>query len=74
MPTVVEEVVFAPDLLTPLVTTNDPTGANALFLVNLGDGANTLQVYTPDQTGVVVRVSAATVPEPSAASFLRANR
>lgn len=45
-----------------LVTTNDPTGANALLRYDLGIGSNALAVYTPAQAGVSVTVTASSTP------------
>ena len=44
------------------VTTDDPTGANALLLYNLGQGASALSVYTPAQAGVSVTVTPTGAP------------
>jgi len=49
---------------TFLVATDDPTGANALFLYNVGAGANALSVYTPTQAGVSVTVTPTGAPPP----------
>ncbi|PTQ83144.1 hypothetical protein C8R21_102147 [Nitrosospira multiformis] len=43
----------------PLVTTNDPTGANALFLLNIGSD-NRLEIYWGDGFSVI----ASPIPEP----------
>jgi hypothetical protein len=50
------------DLITPLITTNDPTGADSLFLYSIGQG---LGVYTADQHGFSIQVTPSqTMPEP----------
>jgi len=50
------------DGVTPLITTDDPTGANSIFLYSLGQGGQGLLVYTADQTGFSIAV----IPQPSA--------
>src|SRR5262249_32147641 len=51
--------------LSPLITTNDPTGANALFQYSLGEGAIGLIIFVPDQAGVSVLVTPTlSAPEP----------
>jgi hypothetical protein len=50
------------DLVTPLITTNDPTGANAIFQLSFGLGEQGLLVYTADQADFSIAV----VPQPSA--------
>ena len=65
--------VLATDLITPLITTNDPTGANALFLFSLGQGAAGLAVYSPEQAGFSIEVAAPqSIPEPSTIALLAA--
>jgi hypothetical protein len=64
--------IFGTDLITPLITTDDPTGANALFLYSIGEGAQGLGVYTPDQTGFSVSVAPAQAPEPASLALLAA--
>lgn len=53
----------------PLVTTDDPTGANALFLVSIGQGAQSLAVYAP-QDGVSIAVRPVATPEPFTSALL----
>jgi len=48
----------------PLITTDDPTGANALFLFNLGQGADGLTVYSVNQPGFSVSASSPPTPAP----------
>ena len=48
----------------PLITTDDPTGASALFLFNIGQGSEGLTVYTPDQAGFSVSASSPPSPAP----------
>lgn len=50
-----------------LVTTSDPTGANALVLYSLGAGGAGLAVYQPQQAGVVVSVTVN--PSPADVAF-----
>jgi hypothetical protein len=61
------------DLLTPLVTTDDPTGADAIFLYSAGKGAAGLSVYAADQSDFSIQVaSPQSVPEPGALDLLLA--
>jgi hypothetical protein len=54
--------VLADDLVTPLITTDDPTGANALLQYDLGVD---LTVFRPDQSDFDIVVSRVVdVPEP----------
>jgi hypothetical protein len=63
--------ILETDVVTPLITTNDPTGADALFLYNIGQGTQSLNVYAPDQTGVSINVIAAqSAPEPGSLALL----
>lgn len=56
---------------TAVVTTDDPTGANALFLFNIGQGAGGVNVYAPAQTGFSISAAPPrTVPEPSVPASL----
>ncbi|HKE84701.1 MAG TPA: PEP-CTERM sorting domain-containing protein [Vicinamibacterales bacterium] len=55
-------VVSIDDFTTPLFTTSDPTGANALLLFNLGQGASGLSVYGHDQSGFSIQVREPGVP------------
>jgi hypothetical protein len=43
--------------LSTLITTDDPLGANSLLQYSLGDGANGLTVFAPDQTGLSIVVT-----------------
>ena len=56
----------------PLITTNDPTQADALFLFNLGQGPEGLTVFTVDQSDFTVNASSAPTPalEPGIQSAL----
>ena len=59
------------DLITPLITTDDPTGANALFLYSIGQGVQALNVYAPEQTGFSIRVvPSQSAPEPGSLALL----
>ena len=49
---------------SPLITTDDPTQADALFLFNLGQGPEGLTVFTVDQSGFTVDASSAPIPAP----------
>jgi hypothetical protein len=48
----------------PLITTDDPTQADALFLFNLGQGPEGLTVFAVDQSGFTVDASSAPIPAP----------
>jgi len=50
------------DLVTSLITTNDPTGANSIFQLSFGQGDQGLLVFAADQAGFSIAV----VPQPSA--------
>jgi hypothetical protein len=56
-----------------VVQTNDPTGADALFIVDVdGSGQGVLTVFTPTTTGVSYSVRAAgpaSTPEPTSLAF-----
>jgi hypothetical protein len=56
----------------PLITTNAPGGSDALFEFDTtGLGAQGLSVYTPDQSGFSIRVSApGGAPEPGSLALL----
>jgi hypothetical protein len=57
----------------PLITTDDPTGASALFLFDLGQGSEGLTVYNADQAGFSVSASSPTpAPEPGTLFLLLA--
>ncbi len=58
----------------PLITTDDPTHADALFLFNLGQGPEGLTVFTVDQSDFTVNASSAPTPasEPRIAALLLA--
>src|SRR5205823_9749472 len=58
----------------PLITTNAPGGSDALFEFDItGLGANSLNVYTPDQSGFSIQVSApGGIPEPGSLALLAA--
>lgn len=58
--------VFDSSATLPLITTNDPTGANALFLFNIGQGGTS--VFRVDETGFAV--TATVVPEPESATLV----
>jgi len=65
--------ILGTDLITPLITTNDPTGANALFVYSIGVGSQGLSVYSPEQTGFSFRVDPVrSVPEPATLLLLAA--
>ena len=54
-----------------LITTNDPTGANALFLYSIGQGADGLSVFTPDQSNFSFNVAPPhAAPEPASLALL----
>jgi hypothetical protein len=57
-----------------LITTNAPDGLDELFAFDItGLGAGGLTVYTPDQSGFSIRVSAPTgIPEPGSLALLAA--
>ena len=59
--------------LQPLIATDDQTGANALFLMSLGEGQQGLNVYTPilapDQV-FSIDVTTASAPEPATLALL----
>ncbi len=67
---------FAVFLLDPtgtnsLVSTNDPTGANALFVVDLtGSGSGSLSVFNALNAGIEVTITPAGVPEPGTLTAL----
>ena len=62
--------ILNPDL-SSLITTNDPTGANTLFQYNLGQGADGLSVFAPDQPGVSILVTPTfTAAEPASLALL----
>ena len=56
----------------PLITTDAPGGSDALFEFDItGLGAEGLSVYTPDQSGFSIQVSApAGIPEPGSLALL----
>ncbi len=58
----------------PLITTDDPTQADALFLFNLGQGPEGLTVFTVDQSDFTVNASSAPTPalEPGILALLLA--
>jgi hypothetical protein len=65
--------VFDSTAAFPLITTDDPTGADALFLFDIHQGAGEISVYAPDQTGFSVSaVPAQAIPEPSSIALLLA--
>jgi hypothetical protein len=63
-------------VLTPLITTDEPLGSNALFLFNLGQGAQGLTVYNPillpDQIFSIEVTPAPGAPEPGTLALLAA--
>jgi hypothetical protein len=60
------------DLTTPLITTDDPTGANSVFLYSFGQGEQGLLVYTADQDDFSIAVipQPSVVPEPGTLALL----
>ena len=57
----------------PLITTDDPTGANAVFLFNLGQGFGGVSVSKTDQEGFAVNATpGVSLPEPNSAALLLA--
>lgn len=57
--------------LSFLITTNEPTGSNALFEYNLGQGEGGLTVFAPDQQGVSILVTPTfTAAEPASLALL----
>lgn len=61
-----------PTATSAVITTDDPTGANALLLFNLGEGANGIRTYASDQTGFSVSAVPAQIPGPSPLALLLA--
>jgi hypothetical protein len=62
--------ILNPDL-SFLITTNEPTGSNALFEYNLGQGARGLTVFALDQQGVSILVTPTlTAAEPTSLGLL----
>ena len=61
-----------PNAVNPfLITTDDPTGANALFLYSIGQGTDGLSVFTPDQSGFSFTVAPAqAAPEPASLALV----
>jgi hypothetical protein len=57
---------YNPAETLPIVTTNDPTGANALFVVDItGAPSGSLRVFGPTTSGVSYSITPATaVPDP----------
>lgn len=56
--------VLDPSATLALITTDDPTGADALFLSNIGQGPQGLTVYAADQAGFSVSASSPSTPVP----------
>jgi hypothetical protein len=70
-------VVLDTDHVTPLITTDEPLGSDALFLFNLGQGTQGLTVYNPillpgQIFSIEVTPSQSGVPEPSTLALLAA--
>lgn len=64
-------VVLDSSGILPLITTNDPTGANSLFLFSIGQGSAGLEVFTADQQGFVVSATPIqSLPEPSSMALV----
>jgi hypothetical protein len=56
---------------TPVITTDDPTGANALFLFSIGQRATGINVFAPEQTGFSVNAAPVqTAPEPGSIALM----
>jgi len=65
--------VFDASGIVPLITTDDPTGANAVFLFDIGQGFGGMNVYTAAQAGFSVSATAVSpVPEPGPLPLLLA--
>lgn len=67
-------VILNPDL-SALIATDEPLGSNALFVYNIGQGADGLAVFnpllTPEQEGFSFAVTPArSVPEPASLALL----
>jgi hypothetical protein len=61
------------DPFTPLITTDAPLDQNVLFLYSIGNGAQSLSVFTPDQPGFLFSVTPAEpAPEPASLALLAA--
>ncbi len=60
--------------LLPLIATDDPTGAGALFLYSFGQGSRGMSVFGVDQQGFTVNATAGPnpAPEPGIPSLLLA--
>lgn len=57
--------------ISTVIATNDPTGADALFLFSIGQGAGGISVYAPTQIGFSVSAAPPrTAPEPPLAALL----
>ena len=56
--------ILGTDLVTPLITTSDPTGADSIFLYSIGQGTQGLSVYTANESGFSIRVTPASTPAP----------
>jgi hypothetical protein len=52
------------DLVTPLISTNDPSGGSAIFLYSLGQGATGLSVYATEQPSFSIDVAPGGPPPP----------
>ena len=58
LPYVFSMFVFDSSGIVPLITTDDPTGANAVFLFDIGQGFGGLSVYTAEQASFSVSATA----------------
>lgn len=61
--------ILGTDLVTSLVTTSDPTGADSIFLYNIGQGAQGLSVYTVNESGFSIEVTPGSAPAPEPGSL-----
>jgi hypothetical protein len=64
--------VLDPTATSAVITTDDPTGADALWVFNLGEGAKGIRTYAPDQAGFSVSAVPAQMPGPSPLALLLA--
>ncbi len=64
--------VLDPTATSAVITTDDPTGADALWVFDLGEGANGIRTYAPDQAGFSVSAVPAQMPGPSPLALLLA--
>ena len=61
--------ILGTDLVTSLVTTSDPTGADSIFLYNIGQGPQGLSVYTAIESGFSIQVTPGSAPAPEPGSL-----